>query len=110
MPERRTRIHAPELETGGLWLNTPRPLRLSDLRGKLVLLDFWTHCCINCHHVLTDLTPGIYTYVVTARNLWGESARSNEASSPPPANAPADFRVTVTVTVTVTQPLAPSDS
>ncbi|KAG6555690.1 hypothetical protein Mapa_002927 [Marchantia paleacea] len=41
----------PKLE----WLNSP-PLRLqSDLRGKLVLLDFWTYCCINCMHVLPDL-------------------------------------------------------
>ncbi|MBN2289253.1 MAG: redoxin domain-containing protein [Candidatus Glassbacteria bacterium] len=37
------------------WLNTDRPYRLSDFRGKLVLLDFWTYCCINCMHVLPDL-------------------------------------------------------
>ncbi|GFS30721.1 haloacid dehalogenase-like hydrolase family protein [Actinidia rufa] len=37
------------------WLNTP-PLKLSrDLKGKVVLLDFWTYCCINCMHVLPDL-------------------------------------------------------
>lgn len=49
------RIKAPEL-TGGLgWFNTDRPLELIDLRGKLVLLDFWTYCCINCMHVLSGL-------------------------------------------------------
>ena len=32
-----------------------QPFRLSDLRGKIVLIDFWTYCCINCHHVLPDL-------------------------------------------------------
>lgn len=37
------------------WINTGGPIRLSDLRGKIVLLDFWTYCCINCHHVLPDL-------------------------------------------------------
>jgi DNA-binding beta-propeller fold protein YncE len=37
------------------WLNTERPLRLRDLRGKLVLLDFWTYGCINCLHILPDL-------------------------------------------------------
>lgn len=37
------------------WLNTS-PLRLRrDLRGKVVVLDFWTYCCINCMHVLPDL-------------------------------------------------------
>lgn len=47
-------IRAPELR-GTAWLNTERPLSLADLRGKLVLLDFWTYCCINCLHVLEDL-------------------------------------------------------
>jgi thiol-disulfide isomerase/thioredoxin len=47
-------VRAPELR-GTAWLNTTRPLTLADLRGKLVLLDFWTFCCINCQHVLEDL-------------------------------------------------------
>lgn len=46
---------APELEGGTAWLNTAGPLRLKDLRGKVVLLDFWTFCCINCIHVIPDL-------------------------------------------------------
>ncbi len=46
---------APELEGGTAWLNTAGPLRLKDLRGKIVLLDFWTLCCINCIHTLPDL-------------------------------------------------------
>ena len=49
------RIHAPELEGGVGWLNTDRPLTLAELRGKIVLLDFWTYCCINCMHVLLEL-------------------------------------------------------
>jgi len=43
------------LEGGVEWLNTAGPIRLRDLRGKIVLLDFWTYCCINCMHVLPDL-------------------------------------------------------
>ncbi|MFR9730535.1 NHL domain-containing thioredoxin family protein [Saccharopolyspora sp. MS10] len=53
----RTRVRAPEL-TGRQWLNTGgQELLLSDLRGKIVLLDFWTFCCINCLHVLDELRP-----------------------------------------------------
>jgi thiol-disulfide isomerase/thioredoxin len=45
---------APELENS-VWINTPRPLRLKDLRGKVVLLEMWTFGCINCQHVLPAL-------------------------------------------------------
>jgi len=38
------------------WLNVSRPIRLhEELRGRVVLIDFWTYCCINCLHVLPDL-------------------------------------------------------
>lgn len=47
---------APELEPNLGWLNTDKPLRLSDeLKGHVVVLDFWTYCCINCMHILPDL-------------------------------------------------------
>lgn len=46
---------APEFPDGLEWLNTSRPLKLQDLRGKVVLLDFWTYCCINCMHIIPDL-------------------------------------------------------
>lgn len=36
-------IHAPEFPAGLEWLNTPRPLSLKELRGKVVLLEFWTY-------------------------------------------------------------------
>jgi DNA-binding beta-propeller fold protein YncE/thiol-disulfide isomerase/thioredoxin len=37
------------------WLNTSRPLETQDLQGRIILLDFWTYCCINCMHVIPDL-------------------------------------------------------
>lgn len=37
------------------WLNTSRPLEAKDLQGRVLLLDFWTFCCINCMHVIPDL-------------------------------------------------------
>lgn len=43
------------LDCGAEWLNTSGPIDLKELRGKVVLLDFWTYCCINCIHVLPDL-------------------------------------------------------
>ncbi len=47
---------APELDRPGLvWFNTPQPLSLPALRGRIVILDFWTFCCINCMHVLPTL-------------------------------------------------------
>ncbi len=37
------------------WLNVDHPIKLSALKGKFVLLDFWTYCCINCMHIIPDL-------------------------------------------------------
>lgn len=49
-------MRAPELVGKGGWLNTGgRPYTLADLRGRVVVLDFWTFCCINCLHVLDEL-------------------------------------------------------
>ncbi|MFD9982654.1 thioredoxin-like domain-containing protein [Streptomyces massasporeus] len=53
---RRARVRAPELTGKGGWLNTGgKPYALADLRGRIVVLDFWTFCCINCLHVLDEL-------------------------------------------------------
>ena len=52
---RLPKVRASELVGRG-WLNTGgRDITLADLRGKIVLLDFWTFCCINCLHVLDEL-------------------------------------------------------
>lgn len=49
-----SRIKAPDFPKGLQWLNSA-PLSLQDLRGKVVLMDFWTYCCINCMHIIPDL-------------------------------------------------------
>jgi thiol-disulfide isomerase/thioredoxin len=49
------RFDAPELDGGVEWLNTTGEISMRELRGKVVILDFWTYCCINCIHVLPDL-------------------------------------------------------
>ncbi|OCT71267.1 NHL repeat-containing protein 2 [Xenopus laevis] len=49
-------LRVPEFVAGLEWLNTEGPIFLhKDLRGKVVVLDFFTYCCINCMHVLPDL-------------------------------------------------------
>lgn len=49
------RTPAPEFPKDMTWLNTGGPLEMRDLKGKFVLLDFWTFCCINCMHILPEL-------------------------------------------------------
>jgi thiol-disulfide isomerase/thioredoxin len=50
------RVRAPEFVPGD-WFNTAAPLTLAGLRGRFVVLDFWTFCCGNCLHVLDELRP-----------------------------------------------------
>ena len=52
--QRGAKVRAPEFPSGS-WFNVDRPLSLRELRGKLVLLDFWTFCCANCLHVIDEL-------------------------------------------------------
>ncbi len=54
---RQVKVRASELQGRG-WLNTGgTELNLASLRGKIVILDFWTFCCMNCLHVLDELRP-----------------------------------------------------
>lgn len=48
-------VNAPDFPGHLEWLNTSKKYSLKDFRGKFVLLDFWTYCCINCMHVIPDL-------------------------------------------------------
>jgi thiol-disulfide isomerase/thioredoxin len=53
-----TRVRAPELAGRGGWIGTGgAALSLTELRGRFVLLDFWTLCCANCLHVIEELRP-----------------------------------------------------
>jgi len=51
----RQKVRAPELKGDIGWLNTDKPLSIAGLKGKVVLLDFWTYGCINCIHIIPDL-------------------------------------------------------
>ena len=53
--QERPHVRAPEITGGRGWLNTDKPLSIAALKGKIVLLDFWTYGCINCMHIIPDL-------------------------------------------------------
>jgi DNA-binding beta-propeller fold protein YncE len=46
---------APSLDVATAWLGTDAPISIADLRGQVVVIDFWTYCCINCMHTLPVL-------------------------------------------------------
>ncbi|MCX5040942.1 MULTISPECIES: NHL domain-containing thioredoxin family protein [Streptomyces] len=53
---KRARVRAPELVGKGGWIRTGgREPTLAALRGRIVVVDFWKSCCINCLHVLDEL-------------------------------------------------------
>jgi cytochrome c biogenesis protein CcdA/thiol-disulfide isomerase/thioredoxin len=55
---------APEFSETGRWFNTPgdQPLSIASLRGRVVLVDFWTYTCINCIRTLPYLRAWDSTY------------------------------------------------
>jgi cytochrome c biogenesis protein CcdA/thiol-disulfide isomerase/thioredoxin len=52
---------APALHAGGAWINS-KPLTIAGLRGKVVLVDFWTYSCINCLRTLPHLEAWYAAY------------------------------------------------
>jgi thiol-disulfide isomerase/thioredoxin len=61
---------APELKNT-VWLNTEAPLRLANLRGKVVLLEMWTFSCINCQHVTPSLKQWYQDYSASGLVIIG---------------------------------------
>jgi DNA-binding beta-propeller fold protein YncE len=51
----RGTLSAPDFPADADWINTTGPLSMEDLRGKIVMLDFWTYGCINCIHIIPQL-------------------------------------------------------
>lgn len=54
-PDDKGRPPAPDFAGADGWLNTEKPISIGDLKGHVVVIDFWTYCCINCMHVFPDL-------------------------------------------------------
>ncbi|HYM65505.1 MAG TPA: cytochrome c biogenesis protein DipZ [Candidatus Sulfotelmatobacter sp.] len=51
-----TNTKAPDFVGIEKWLNTEKPIKINDLKGKVVLVDFWTYTCINCIRTLPYVT------------------------------------------------------
>ena len=82
---------APELKGGKEWLNCSGPLTLKDLKGKIVVLDFWTLCCINCIHTLPDLAKLEEKYKKEVVVIGVYSPKfENEKKTPPTAPDPSE--------------------
>ena len=78
-------IKAPEFPSNFDWINSNEPLLLEKLRGHVVVLDFWTYCCINCMHTLPVLAqlerkyegkPVVFIGVHSAK-FFNEQDRNN---------------------------------
>ncbi len=50
-----SRIRAPEFPDSTEWINTEQPILLSNYRGKVILLDFWSYCQASCLQSQVDL-------------------------------------------------------
>ncbi len=80
---------APELPQGFDWINSDEPLTLQKLKGNVIVVDFWTYCCINCMHtlpVLSDLEekyegkPVVFLGVHSGKFFSEQETRNVEAA------------------------------
>lgn len=84
---RRRRAAPPDFVGLGNWFNSP-PLKLADLRGKVVLVDFWTHGCVNCVNTLPHLTQLYAKYKDRGLVVVGIHTRNFRSSAPPRTSRP----------------------
>ncbi|MFZ1721875.1 MAG: cytochrome c biogenesis protein DipZ [Microgenomates group bacterium] len=92
------KIPAPALIQGGQWFNS-EPLQLADLKGKVVLVDFWTYTCINCQRTLPYLREWYEKYKDNGLVIIGVHAPEFEFEKNPNnvQQAITDFGITYPV-------------
>jgi DNA-binding beta-propeller fold protein YncE/thiol-disulfide isomerase/thioredoxin len=82
----RGEVRAPDFPAGLDWINSDHPLHISELKRRIVILHFWTFCCVNCLHCLAQLREIEEAFPETvsvisvhspkfAREKWTESVR-----------------------------------
>jgi len=86
---------APEFPPALRWENTDRPVTLQGLRGQVVLVDFWTHCCINCLHALEILHALEERYAGRPLTIVGVHSGKFDAEKDPRAVRQAMQRLNV---------------
>ncbi len=79
---------APGLSPVGGWYNS-EPFALSDLRGKVVLVNFWVHSCVNCHNSLPTLRHWYEGYAGAGFEIVGVHTPEFESDRDPEALAAA---------------------
>ena len=81
---------APDFTAGGSWLNSA-PLHVSQLRGKVVIVNLWVYSCINCHLSLPTLQGWYGKYKAQGLEIVGVHT-PEFASDRPLANVAAALR------------------
>ena len=78
---------APDFVGLGNWFNSA-PLKLADLRGKVVLVNFWTYGCVNCVNTLPHVTELYAKYKDRGLVVSASTRRNFRSSAPPPTFRP----------------------
>jgi DNA-binding beta-propeller fold protein YncE/thiol-disulfide isomerase/thioredoxin len=90
LPAPEKRVDAPDFPAEFQWLNSDKKLALKgELKGRVVVLDFWTFCCINCIHVLPDLSYLEHKYKGKPVTIIGVHSAKFDAESDPKNITPA---------------------
>lgn len=104
LPGGDERVRAPDFPAGFNWLNTDQPLSFGkQLKGRVVVLDFWTYCCINCMHVLPDLAYLEHKYADQPVTIIGVHSAKFENEQDPAQIAQAVRRYRIRHPVIVDQ-------
>ena len=72
---------APDFVAGGQWLNSP-PLHVSQLRGKVVIVNLWVYSCVNCHLSLPTLQKWYGKYKAAGLEIVGVHTPEFESDKP----------------------------
>jgi thiol-disulfide isomerase/thioredoxin len=78
------KINAPEFQADGVWLNSPAK-KISDFKGKVLLVNIWVHSCINCHNSLPTLRAWYAKYKDQGFEIVGVHTPEFESDKDPNA-------------------------